>query len=137
MASSNIINFAKNIVHRKKMNEQTIEDAHGNSFLEVIDVVKPQSLKPSTPIPAVSNLDEVVTLQRQHGNVYQVVFSWRGKIYGMKIFFPQVKRLTRKEVNEAIQKIYPNATLRTYFVTGLKYGEPYINVNVGDWSGTK
>ena len=55
----------------------------------------------------------------------------------MKIFFPQVKRLTRKEVNEAIQKIYPNATLRTYFVTGLKYGEPYINVNVGDWSGTK
>ncbi len=119
------------------MNEQTIEDAHGNSFLEVIDVVKPQSLKPSTPIPAVSNLDEVVTLQRQHGNVYQVVFSWRGKIYGMKIFFPQVKRLTRKEVNEAIQKIYPNATLRTYFVTGLKYGEPYINVNVGDWSGTK
>ena len=86
---------------------------------------------------AVSDINEIVTLQRQHGNVYQVVFSWRGKIYGMKIFFPQVKRLTRKEVNEAIQKIYPNATLRTYFVTGLKYGEPYINVNVGDWSGTK
>jgi len=128
MTRSNIVNFAKNIVHRKKMVEQTIEDLNGNSFVEVIDVVKPEPLKPSEPIPAVTDIEEAISLARQNGNIYHVIFVWRGKMMGMKMFFPEVKKPSRSEVQVAIDKVYPSAQLRSFYLTDIKYGDPYLNV---------
>ena len=77
-------------------------------------------------------LDESVRVPQQHGNVYLVLFTWRGKMMQMKCFFPEIKKPTRKEVSIALDKVYPSSTLRSYYLSSIDYGEPYINVGKGD-----
>ena len=73
-------------------------------------------------------VSESITIARQTGNVYQVFFSWRGKMIGLKLFFPQIKKPKRKEMQDAIQKIYPGSQLRSFEVSPHQPGEPYLNV---------
>ena len=73
-------------------------------------------------------VSESITIARQTGNVYQVLFSWRGKMIGLKLFFPQIRKPKRKEMQEAIQKIYPGSQLRSFEVSPHQPGEPYLNV---------
>ena len=50
----------------------------------------------------------------------------------MKCFFPEIKKPTRKEVSIALDKVYPSSTLRSYYLSSIDYGDPYINVGKGD-----
>jgi hypothetical protein len=53
---------------------------------------------------------------------------WRGKLMMMKVFFPEVKKPTRVEVQDALNKIYPGATVKRYDVTPFVQGDSYLNI---------
>ena len=50
----------------------------------------------------------------QNGHTYAVMLNWRGKTYTVQIFFPELRKPTRQEVEDKIRKIYPDAKV-TYF----------------------
>jgi hypothetical protein len=107
-----------------KTNEDvTIEDLEGNTFVEVVDLIRPE---PITGFK--SQVKEATRLQADTGNIIAVILSWRGKTYSVRMFFPQVGMPNRKDVTTEIQKIYPSALVLQYKVSGLQPGMPLIQV---------
>jgi len=104
-----------------KSENVTIEDANGNTFAEVIDIIKPEPIKGFK-----SQVNEATRLQAQTGNVIAVTLNWRGKYYSLKMFFPQVKLPTRKEINDELQKVYPNCNVIYHSVSEIQPGQPLI-----------
>jgi hypothetical protein len=99
----------------------SIEDANGNTFAEVIDIIKPEPIKGFK-----SQVNEVSRLQAQTGNVMMITLTWRGKYYSLKMFFPQVKLPTRKEINLELQKVYPGCKVVHSSVSQLDPNQPLI-----------
>ena len=79
-------------------------------------------------------LDEVATtrIPAQNGNVYELMYSWRGKTYFCKMFFPNPKKPSTKEVQIALNQVYPSAILRNCVISAVDYGDPYIHAGKGD-----
>lgn len=75
------------------------------------------------------SVEESVRIPASTGNVLAVILSWKGKIYTIKMFFPQAKMPSRKDVIYEIQKIYPGCVLRQYKVSTVGNGEPLIQVS--------
>ena len=73
-------------------------------------------------------IEEAVRLPATNGNIISVILSWRGRSYMTKMFFPQVKMPSRREVTDQIQKVYPGATILQYNLAGLEPGQPLIQV---------
>jgi len=113
------------------MPEQTIEDLDGNTFAEVIDIIKPEPIKGTASKP----IQEATRLQAQTGNVIAVTLSWRGKYYSLKMFFPQVKTPSRKEINDEIQKVYPGSVVVYHSISEIQPGQPLIQM-VGPQGGS-
>ncbi len=90
--------------------------------------VKPKSTKEEV------ELDEVATtrIPAQNGNVYDLMYTWRGKGYYCKMFFPNPKKPSTKEVQIALNQVYPSATLKAFHLSSVDYGDPYIHVGKGD-----
>ena len=101
--------------------EETIEDVNGNTFAEVIDLISPDPIKGFK-----SQMDEATRLQAQTGNVIAVTLSWRGKYYGIKMFFPQAKLPIRKEISDELQKVYPGSNVVHHSVSEIQPGQPLI-----------
>jgi len=101
--------------------EETIEDVNGNTFAEVIDLINPEPIKGFK-----SQIEEASRMQAQSGNIVAVTLSWRGKYYSLKIFFPQVKLPTRKEISDELQKVYPGSIVVYHTVSELQPGQPLI-----------
>ena len=74
-------------------------------------------------------IEESVRIPARTGNIISVMFNWRGKTYGTKIFFPQISIPTRKDVEYEIQKIYPDCRILTFKVSEFVPGQPLIYVN--------
>ena len=106
------------------MPEQTIEDLDGNTFAEVIDIIKPEPIKGTATKP----IQEATRMQAQTGNVIAVTLSWRGKYYSMKMFFPQVKTPSRKEINDELQKVYPGSVVIYHSISEIQPGQPLIQM---------
>jgi ribosomal protein S24E len=104
-----------------KAENVTIEDADGNTFAEVIDLIQPEPIKGFK-----SQVDEATRLQAQTGNVIAVTLSWRGKYYSMKMFFPQLKTPSRTEINDELQKVYPGSVVVYHSVSEIQPGQPLI-----------
>jgi hypothetical protein len=49
-------------------------------------------------------IEESVRIPAKTGNIISVMFNWRGKTYGTKIFFPQIGIPTRKDVNKSMNE---------------------------------
>ena len=113
--------FGKKYNRCVKAEDVTIEDAEGNTFVEVVDVIKPEPIKGFK-----SQLEEASRLQAQSGNVVMVTLQWRGKYYSLKMFFPQIKLPSRKEISDEIQKVYPGSRVVYHSVSELNQGEPLI-----------
>ena len=113
--------FGKRYPNCVKAEDVTIEDANGNTFAEVVDLIKPEPIKGFK-----SQVDEATRLQAQTGNVVAVTLSWRGKYYSMKMFFPQIKTPSRKEINNELQKVYPGSRVVYHAVSEFTSGEPII-----------
>ena len=102
------------------LNEEVeIHDANGNLYATVIDIIKPEPMK--VPEPAAQwedplDLAEVRRLPKYNkpGNIIEVYLAWRGRTMSIQMFFPQVKKPSRKEVIDQLQKVYPGAKLWSY-----------------------
>ena len=62
----------------------------------------------------------------KNGHTYKVVLTWRGKTYMVQMFVPSVSRPTRKEVEQEIQKLYPDAKVLSFLPRDLEPGEPTV-----------
>lgn len=115
--------FGKRYPNCVKEEDVTIEDLNGNTFAEVIDIIKPEPIKGFK-----SQVEEATRLQADTGNILAVILSWRGKTYSIRMFFPQVGMPSRKDVTTEIQKVYPGALVLQYNVSSLQPGMPLIQV---------
>jgi len=115
--------FGKRYPNCVKEEDVTIEDLNGNTFAEVIDIIKPEPIKGFK-----SQVEEATRLQADTGNILAVILSWRGKTYSVRMFFPQVGMPNRKDVTTEIQKVYPDALVLQYKISGLQPGMPLIQV---------
>jgi len=79
-----------------------------------------------------NTIEEATRVPAQNGNVYLVGFTWRGKYMMMKLFFPEVKRPSRNEVKDALEKIYPGCHLQRFDIAPYNPSEPMINVGVNE-----
>ena len=89
--------------------------------IESIDIIKPEPIKGG-------QLHELERTKIQTGNMYQVIFGWRGKMMMVKLFFPDTAIPSRQKVAAALDKMYPGAQLRSYSHSVVDYDDPYINV---------
>ena len=71
---------------------------------------------------------EATKLRARVGNVIDVYLSWRGKNYMLKMFFPSIKKPSRREVQDQVVKVYPGAKLWNYQVSNYDQGEPLLQV---------
>jgi hypothetical protein len=108
---------------KTKNEDVTIEDANGNTFAEVIDVIKPESIKGFK-----QQVSETTRLQSETGNIIAVILNWRGKAYSIRMFFPQAGMPSKKDVTTEIQKVYPGAQVLQYNISTLQPGMPLIQV---------
>jgi hypothetical protein len=109
----------------KSVSEETIEDLNGNTFAEVIDIIKPDPLK---------KVEESVRIPAKTGNIILVTLNWRGKYFMMKMFFPQISKPSRQEVQSQIEKVYPGSKVQSYYVSDIKPGEQFLQVEGAAWT---
>ena len=106
----------------------TIDDVEGNLAYEIVDVIKPEPIK---------GMAEAHRVPAQYGNTWRVMLSLRGKLFMMRLFFPFTTRPTRKQVQYALDKIYPNSTIRAYYIDTMD-GGAYVNAGeIGGMLGVK
>jgi len=114
-----------------------IEDATGDikfREFEFIDVIKPDPIKvPQSQIQYEDPLKEATKLPDYNkiGNIIDTYLAWRGSNYMIKMFFPSVKRPTRKEVQDQLQKVYPGSKLWNYQISSHEPGEPILQTTGG------
>ena len=104
-----------------------VEDATGDiqwREFETIDIIKPDPIKSPK-----SNIQYEATRLPDYnkvGNIIAVTVAWRGGTYIIKMFFPTVKKPSRKEVQDQVRKVYPGSKLVTYQVSEYDSGEPIL-----------
>jgi hypothetical protein len=113
--------FGKKYNRCVKAEDVTLEDAEGNTFVEVVDLITPEPIKGFK-----SQVDEATRMQAQTGNVIAVTLMWRGKYYSLRMFFPQVKLPSRQEINDELQKVYPGSKVVYHSVSEIQPGQPLI-----------
>tara|TARA_E500000331_G_scaffold297003_1_gene296085 strand:+ start:6453 stop:8132 length:1680 start_codon:yes stop_codon:yes gene_type:complete len=59
-------------------------------------------------------VDEAVRLPSEFGHIVMVGVQWRGKMYNIRMFFPQAKMPSRGDVQDEIIKVYPGGKV-VYF----------------------
>ena len=91
--------------------------------IETVDIIKPEPMK---------GISEATRTKAQTGNMYQVIFGWRGKMMMVKLFFPEASVPNRQKVADALDKMYPGSQLRSYSMSVVDYDDPYINVGVDE-----
>ena len=95
-----------------------VEDAEGKLRFEFIDIIKPEPMRsPKSNIEYVDPLEEATKLPDYNkvGNIIDVYLAWRGGNYMIKMFFPSVKKPSRREVQIQMHKVYPGAKLYNYY----------------------
>jgi len=111
-----------------------VEDAEGKLRFEFIDIIKPEPMRsPKSNIEYVDPLDEATKLPDYNkvGNIIDVYLAWRGGNYMIKMFFPSVKKPSRREVQIQMHKVYPGAKLYNYQVSSHDPGEPILQTTRG------
>ncbi len=111
-----------------------VEDAEGKLRFEFIDIIKPEPIRsPKSNIEYVDPLEEATKLPDYNkvGNIIDVYLAWRGGNYMIKMFFPSVKKPSRREVQIQMHKVYPGARLYNYQVSSHDPGEPILQTTRG------
>ncbi len=71
-------------------------------------------------------VSESTYLPRKTGNIITAMLAWRGSQYSIQMFFPHIKTPSRREVQDQVRKVYPNAKLWNYQVSNHDPGEPLL-----------
>jgi len=111
-----------------------VEDANGKLRFEFIDIIKPEPMKsPKSNIEYIDPIEEATKLPDYNkvGNIIDVYLAWRGSSYMIKMFFPSVKKPSRREVQVQMQKVYPGAKLYNYQISSHDPGEPILQTTRG------
>ena len=66
-----------------------------------------------------SVVNEAVRLPSKNGQLMMITFLWRGRTMSIKMFFPQMKLPSRKEIETELKKVYPDAKVIHSTVTFL------------------
>ena len=73
-------------------------------------------------------VSESTYIPRRTGNIVTAMLAWRGSQYSLQMFFPHIKTPSRREVQDQVRKVYPNAKLWNYKVSDYDPGEPVLQV---------
>ena len=116
-----------------------LTDAYGETFAVVQDLIKPEPLQPTVnnidyDTYDIDNMVEAVRVPAKNGNIVMVSLMWRGKYYGLRIFFPSVKMPSRSDVQDQIQKVYPGAKVISYSATDYEPGNPLLHAEGAAWT---
>jgi hypothetical protein len=61
------------------------------------------------------------------GNVYTILFSWRGRpMMNLQFFFPNMKRPSKDEVKKEIEKFYPGAVILQWYPSPADSSKPIV-----------
>ena len=61
------------------------------------------------------------------GNVYTILFSWRGRpMMNLQLFFPNMKRPSKDEVKKEIEKFYPGAVIMQWYPSPTDPSKPIV-----------
>ena len=71
-------------------------------------------------------VSESTYIPRRTGNIITAMLAWRGNQYSLQMFFPHIKTPSRREVQDQVRKVYPNAKLWNYKVSDYDPGEPLL-----------
>ena len=63
-----------------------------------------------------------------------VFLTFRGRNYGIKMFFPSVKVPSRSEIQDQIDKVYPGGKVRHYQVSDYEPGQPIVHAEGAAWT---
>jgi len=125
----------------KPMGEETIEltDAYGETFATVVDVVKAEPIKTvesnvEYETYDIESMTEAVRVPSKTGHIVMVNLGWRGKYYSIKMFFPQMGKPSRKDVQDQIDKVYPGGKLYTFIATNYEPGQPLLHAEGAAWT---
>ena len=121
--------------------EESIEltDAYGETFATVVDIVKPEPIKTvesnvEYETYDIESMTEAVRLPSKTGHIVMVNLGWRGKYYSIKMFFPQMGKPSRKDVQDQIDKVYPGGKLYTFIATDYEPGQPLLHAEGAAWT---
>ena len=121
--------------------EENIEltDAYGETFATVVDIVKAEPIKTvksnvEYETYDIESMTEAVRIPSKTGHIVMVNLGWRGKYYSIKMFFPQMGKPSRKDVQDQIDKVYPGGKLYTFIATDYEPGEPLLHAEGAAWT---
>ena len=118
------LKYRKGMMKKEEYDTTEWRDGYAPTEIETTDLIKPEPMK--------GQLHELERVKYQVGNMYQVIFGWRGKMMMVKLFFPDAKIPNRQKVAASLDKMYPGAQLRSYSHSVVDYDDPYINVGVDE-----
>ena len=81
-----------------------------------------------------TELEEAVRVPAKTGNLMHVILTWKGKIYSLKMFFPQVSLPSRSDVQDQIEKVYPGSRVQSYHVCEYTPGQPIVHTEAAAWT---
>ena len=85
-------------------------------------------------VEEIQGIEEAVRIPAKNGNIIMVNLGWKGKYYSIKMFFPQINKPSRKDVQDQIEKVYPGAKLYTFVVSNYEPGEPMLHTEGAAWT---
>ena len=130
----------ENSMPAKDVKEATIEltDSYGDTFatVETETEAKVEESKKEVELDTydIESMTEAVRIPAKTGNIVMVNLGWKGKYYSIKMFFPQVSKPSRKDVQDQIEKIYPGGKLYTFVVSDYEPGEPMLHAEGAAWT---
>ncbi len=68
------------------------------------------------------------TIERKNGINMCVSLVWRGRYYTIQFFFPGLKKPSRAEIQDSIQKIYPGARVNAYYEHPIDRTSPIVKL---------
>ena len=80
-----------------------------------------------------ANVEEAVRLKAETGNIIFAMVNWRGKYLSIKMFFPQTKKPSRKDVQAQVEKVYPGGKVTYFQIAEVKPGEQLLRTMEEDW----
>ena len=81
-----------------------------------------------------TELEEAVRIPGKTGNLMHVLLTWKGKMYSLKMFFPQVSLPSRNDVQDQIEKVYPGSRVQSYHVCEYTPGQPIVHTEAAAWT---
>ena len=127
--------YRRNLQHKSptdpRESVEVLHGADGKVAHEIVDIIKPEPMRvPESPVKW-KELTELRKLPNYNktGNIIDVYLAWRGRTYSIQMFFPQIKKPSRKDVIDQLEKVYPGSKIHSYQIGTYNPGEPVLQIN--------